>query len=255
MSKKQRQHEHEEHIDETWLIPYADLLTLLLALFIVLFASSQIDAKKFEEIKVSFNAALSGGVSFFENNSPVPANTEVGIDDRGESNNETVTDAESKERLQQETEQLLELKRKIDQYIEDNNLTTQLETQLDNQALKITISDNTLFDSGSAQLKPESRELAGAISELLEQYPNYEVVVSGHTDNVPINTAQFPSNFHLSTERALTFMAVLLNNPDVGEHRFSSVGYGEYRPVVANATPEGRAENRRVEVSIVRNVQ
>ncbi|HZG78353.1 MAG TPA: OmpA family protein, partial [Paenibacillus sp.] len=106
-----------------------------------------------------------------------------------------------------------------------------------------------------AQLKPESRELAVTISELLEQYPNYEVVVSGHTDNVPIKTSQFPSNFHLSAERALSFMAVLLENPGVGQERFSSVGYSEYKPVASNDTAEGRAQNRRVEVSIVRNVQ
>ena len=256
MSKKQRKHDHEEHIDESWLIPYADLLTLLLALFIVLFASSQIDQKKFEQIKMSFQAALSGGPSFMENVSPVPSRENVGVSNKGTEEQEKKSESELEEQLRQkETEQLLELKRKIDQYIDENGLTTQLETQLDNQQLKITISDNTLFASGSAQLKPESRALAGTISELLEQYPNYEVVVSGHTDNVPIKTSQFPSNFHLSAERALTFMAVLLENPDVGEERFSSVGYSEYKPVASNDTAAGRAQNRRVEVSIVRNVQ
>ena len=254
MSKKQRKHDHEEHMDESWLIPYADLLTLLLALFIVLFASSQIDQKKFDEIKKSFQAALNGGPSFMENVSPIPSSDGVGVDSKA--NKEEKEQSELEEELRKkETEQLLELKRKIDQYIDENGLTTQLETQLDQQQLKIMISDNTLFPSGSAQLKPESRQLAGAISELLEQYPNYEVVVSGHTDNVPINTSQFPSNFHLSAERALTFMAVLLENKDVGEQRFSSVGYGEYKPVASNDTAAGRAQNRRVEVSIVRNVQ
>ena len=255
MSKKQRKHEHEEHLDESWLIPYADLLTLLLALFIVLFASSQIDQKKFEQIKMSFQAALSGGPSFMDNMSPIPSSDSVGVDNEAKEEEEKKDESELEEQMRQETEQLMELKRKIDQYIDENGLTTQLETQLDNQQLKITISDNTLFASGSAQLKPESRELAVTISELLEQYPNYEVVVSGHTDNVPIKTSQFPSNFHLSAERALSFMAVLLENPGVGQERFSSVGYSEYKPVASNDTAEGRAQNRRVEVSIVRNVQ
>ncbi|HZG58593.1 flagellar motor protein MotB [Paenibacillus sp.] len=254
MSKKQRKHDHEEHIDESWLIPYADLLTLLLALFIVLFASSQIDQKKFEQIKMSFQAALAGGPSFMENVSPVPSNDSVGVDNKGKEEQDEQSQQEL-EQQQRETEQLMELKRKIDRFIEENGLTTQLETKLDNQQLKITISDNTLFASGSAQLKPESRALAATISQLLEQYRDYEVVVAGHTDNVPINTSQFPSNFHLSAERALSFMAVLLENPNVGEERFSSVGYGEHKPVATNDTAEGRAENRRVEVSIVRNIQ
>jgi len=254
VSKKQRKHDHEEHIDESWLIPYADLLTLLLALFIVLFASSQIDQKKFEQIKMSFQAALAGGPSFMENVSPVPSNDSVGVDNKGKEEQDEQNQQEL-EQQQRETEQLMELKRKIDRFIEENGLTTQLETKLDNQQLKITISDNTLFASGSAQLKPESRALAATISQLLEQYQDYEVVVAGHTDNVPINTSQFPSNFHLSAERALSFMAVLLENPNVGEERFSSVGYGEHKPVATNDTAEGRAENRRVEVSIVRNIQ
>lgn len=254
MSKKSHKHDHEEHIDESWLIPYADLLTLLLALFIVLFASSQIDQKKFDQIKMSFHAALAGGPSFMDNVVPVPSRDGVGVDNKGKKDNDSSADLEEQLR-QQETEQLLELKRKIDLFIEDKGLTSQLETKLDNQQLKITISDNTLFASGSAQLKPESRELAATLSEMLEQYPNYEVIVSGHTDNVPIQTSRFPSNFHLSTERALNFMAVLLENEDVVESRFSSVGYGEYKPADTNDTPEGRAANRRVEVSIVRNIQ
>ncbi|WP_233531644.1 OmpA family protein [Paenibacillus alkalitolerans] len=241
-------------MDETWLIPYADLLTLLLALFIVLFASSQIDQKKFEEIRKSFMSALSGGKSFFDNASPVPSDINVGIDTKDKSESD-IEQAELEKQRTKETQELLELKKKIDQFIDDNGLTNQLETRLDNQQLKITISDNTLFASGSAALKPESRELAVSISKLLEQYTNYEVVVAGHTDNVPINTSQFPSNFHLSTERALNLLAVILENKNVGPERFSSVGYGEYKPVATNDTAEGRSKNRRVEVSIVRNIK
>lgn len=253
MSKKHKQHDHEEHMDESWLIPYADLLTLLLALFIVLFASSQIDQKKFEEIKKSFVAALSGGKSFFENSSPVPSDVNVGIDSKDKDKEKNQSD-EDKQRSK-ETQELLELKKKIDRFIAESGLTAQLETRLDNEQLKITISDNALFPSGSATLKPESRKLAVSISKLLEQYKNYEVVVAGHTDNVPINTAQFPSNFHLSTERALNLLAVILENKNVGPERFSNVGYGEYQPVASNETADGRAENRRVEVSIVRNIK
>ena len=252
MNKKRRRHDDDEHMDESWLIPYADILTLLLALFIVLFSSSQIDQKKFDEIKQSFNAALNGGPSFFQNISPVPNTNPVSMVKNQDSANANIG---KERRRREEEEDLQELQRKINQYIEENNLTTQLETHLDSEQLRITIRDHALFNSGSAQLRPESRDLAGAISDLLAQYPEYEVIVAGHTDNVPIRNSQFPSNFHLSTERALNFMAVLLENPDVHADRFSSAGYGEYKPIADNNTPEGREQNRRVEVSIVRTIQ
>lgn len=259
MNKERRKHDSEHKADETWLIPYADLLTLLLAVFIVLFASSQIDQKKFDEIRRSFQAAFSGGTSFMENVTPIPSGDQIGVSTSGTETRRRVsdatTDAQKEQLIRQETAQLMELKEQIDEYIQKNGLTTQLETHLDERQLRITISDNALFDSGSAQLKPESRELAGALAELLMNYPDYEVIVAGHTDNVPIHTSQFPSNFHLSAQRALSFMAVLLENEDVHAERFSSVGYGEYKPVATNDTPEGRAQNRRVEVSIVRTIQ
>ena len=259
MNKKQRRREPEPHPNESWLIPYADLLTLLLALFIVLFSSSQIDQKKFDLPRKSFQAAFSGGPSFMENLTPLPSQSEIGITTSGTESyrkrGNNLTESEKEQLIQQETAQLMELKEQIDGYIKENGLTTQLATHLDERQLRITISDNALFDSGSAQLKPESRALAAALSELLMDYPDYEVIVAGHTDNVPINTPQFPSNFHLSAQRALSFMSVILENKDVHAERFSSIGYGEYKPVADNSTAEGRAKNRRVEVSIVRTIQ
>jgi len=261
---RKRQYKPDSDIqpNETWLIPYADLLTLLLALFVVLFASSQIDQKKFEEIRKSFQAAFTGGVSFMENVTPIPSGNEIGVAVYGSEVRRRVSDSppdvtksETEQLIRQETEQLLELKEQIDAYIRENGLTTELETYLDERQLRITISDHALFDSGSAQLKPESRALAEALAGMLVDYPDYEVVVAGHTDNVPIRTAQYPSNFHLSAARALSFMSVLLENEKVNPERFYSVGYGEYRPVADNGTPEGRAKNRRVEVSIVRTIQ
>lgn len=268
MGKKHKGHDHEEHMDESWLIPYADLLTLLLALFIVLFASSQVDQNKFQDIKMSFRSALEGGPSFFDNMNPMSSESAVNesvrsqkttgpdgenLDEKGQTE-EAHLKAEALKK-QEETMQLTALKQKLDAYIRENGLNAQLETVLDEQQLRITISDNTLFASGSAVLKKDSLKIAATISTMLEQYPSFEVVVSGHTDDQPIKTAQFASNFHLSTARALNFMTVILQNPNVSPQRFWSAGYGEYRPVTTNTTVEGRAINRRVEVSILRNVK
>ncbi|HEY0826543.1 MAG TPA: flagellar motor protein MotB [Bacilli bacterium] len=257
MSKKHKAPGHDvDHIDETWLIPYADLLTLLLALFIVLFASSSIDAKKYDQIMVSFNEVLSGGSGVLENNTPVGESPPM------PKPKDSPTDEEKKEiekqqelELQKETIDLEKLKKKLDDYIKENNLTSQLETTLNTQQLTITIRDNALFASGSATLKQEARVLGTAISKMLQQYPQYEIEVAGHTDDRPINTFEFDSNWDLSAERASNFMDVLLLNEEIVPRRFRAVAYGEYRPLKTNRTEAGRSENRRVEVSIFRNFQ
>lgn len=261
MNKKRKQH-HEEHIDETWLIPYADLLTLLLALFIILFASSEMDSKKYDSIMRSLNSAFTGSVSFFEQPVVVPAVGNPASDIKKQDDiakNEQTAQAnieqQQQELIRKETAELQQLKEKIDRYIEENQLTTQLETKLTHDMLMITIRDNALFASGSATVTPDAQKLAVSISDLLTQYPQYQVEVAGHTDNVPIRNAEFETNWDLSAKRALNFMKILLQNNQIAGERFRAIGYGEYRPIDTNNTAEGRSKNRRVEVSIIRTIK
>lgn len=260
MSKGKKQH-HESHIDETWLIPYADILTLLLALFIVLFASSKIDMKKFEQLVQSFNVALNGGVGVMQNPSvikfdPTLEATTVPPKKDGENANAQEHKSEEQKKLEQafakETQDLQKMKAQLDGYIQHNRLQDKLQTKLSDEGLLITILDNALFDSGSAALKPEARALAAEISNLLVPHPK-QVTVTGHTDNRPIHTAEFPSNWDLSTKRATNFLKVLLENKALQPAKFSATGKGEFHPVADNNTPEGRAKNRRVEVEILRD--
>lgn len=246
MSKKKKHH-HEEHIDETWLIPYADLLTLLLALFIVLFASSQIDQKKFQEIARSLNSALAGGLGVFDFPSPVEQNNPQ-------------TSVPNKERLtknQQQTiveqEGLREIQTKINQYIKKEHLQGELQTTLTEEGLLVTIANDILFDSGSAEVRPQDKSIAQEISRLLVMNPPRNIIVSGHTDNVPIHNSKFASNWELSVMRAVNFMKLLLENKQLDPRLFSAKGYGEFKPIASNATPEGRMKNRRVEILIVPN--
>jgi len=256
MAKRHRQPEHEEHIDETWLIPYADLLTLLLALFIVLFASSSVDSKKFEEMMISFNSVLSGSPGVLDKLSIVPVgseNAKKSVDSK--KNSDATKDQDSlQKKMEKETIELENLKRKIDQYFQENGLDSQLTTELNTFQLAIRISDNALYTPASAVVKPEAKNLALAIAELLVEYPQYQVIVSGHTDDKPINNAQFKDNWDLSVARSLNFMKIMLENKQLEPQRFSSTGYGEYKPVQTNDTVEGRSANRRVEVSIIRNI-
>lgn len=249
---KKKKHE-EQHIDETWLIPYADMLTLLLALFIVLFAASSVDANKFEELAKALNVAFIGGTGVLDQPSPViPQDPSVIV--KPENEDETEDEDVEEEYLLTSEEDLLELeelKKKIDQYITDNNLSLSLQTSLTTEGLLITILDNALFSSGSAQVRPDSIELAMEISHLLITDPPRRISIGGHTDNRPINTPQFRSNWDLSVMRAVNFMKILLDNENLEPNRFSSTGYGEYSPVSSNDSSEGRAKNRRVEVLIL----
>lgn len=253
VSKKNKKHQdHEEHADESWLLPYSDLMTLMLALFIVLYGMSTVDAMKFQEMSEAFKSVLTGGTSVLDQNAMISNNkTSLSEIETPKSTQDGLM-TKKNELKRQEQQNLEALKKQLDSYIKENGLTDDLETKLNQSQLMITISDKALFASGEAVVKPEARQLAKAISNMLQQFPDYEVIVSGHTDNVPISTYEFPSNWDLSSVRALNFMKILLLNTNLDPKKFSAIGYGEYHPVASNDTAAGRAQNRRVEVSIIR---
>ncbi|MBR3745815.1 MAG: OmpA family protein, partial [Selenomonadaceae bacterium] len=154
----------------------------------------------------------------------------------------------------EENRTLEQLQRQLDEYIEQNNLQDQLSTQLEEEGLMIRIKERALFPSGSAELVAESQRIGPIVAGLLAAVPE-RVLISGHTDTDPISTAQFPSNWELSSVRAMTFMKYLLSiNPNLNPARFSAIGYGEYRPIAPNDTAENKQQNRRVEILIARSL-
>ena len=244
MAKKKHAEPHEEEMGEPWLLPYSDLMTLLLALFIALFAMSQTDAKKMQQMAQAFTAAFNmGGPSFFDAMGPSPGRQAEIPSDEDKGNSAYI----------QENQNLEDVQRQMEEYIEANNLQDKLTTELSEDGLMIRIKERALFPSGSAQLVGEAQKIAPVIAGLLATLPE-RVVISGHTDNVPINTAQFPSNWELSSSRALNFMKyIIAQDSRLNPKRFSAVGYSEYRPIAGNDTEAGRQQNRRVEVFIARN--
>lgn len=243
-----KKHHHEEHVDESWLIPYADIMTLLLALFIVLFASSSTDAEKLKQMSEVFREAFVGGEGILEYNSSSPMNDVP--------HTPILSDTEPEELAktkQEEMENLEELQETLDAFIEEEGLSLTLKTQLTESGLLITISDRALFASGSAEVRPDAVALAKQISDLLVTNPSREIVISGHTDNVPINTTMFRSNWELSAIRSINFMSILLENANHKPVQFSATGHGEYRPVDTNESEKGKQNNRRVEVLILPN--
>ncbi|MRH45021.1 flagellar motor protein MotB [Aquibacillus halophilus] len=241
MRKRRRNHKEEEHIDESWLIPYADLLTLLLALFIVLFAMSEIDAVKYQELSRILNSEFGGGNGVLEHNNNI---VELSV--------KTIEENTSTKSIE-ELSQLESLQQQIQTYIKKNDLAKVLGTKLTDEGLLISIENNVFFDPGSAKVKGDGHDIANEVSEFLYTDPPHQIVVSGHTDTIPVNNSEFSSNWDLSVMRAVNFMRLLLGNDKLDPQRFSAKGFGEHKPIAPNDSEKNRAKNRRVEVLILPN--
>jgi chemotaxis protein MotB len=246
MARKKRGKPKSEEAGDAWLLPYSDLMTLLLALFISLFAISQTDQTKAKELAQAFSAAFNmGGPSFFDSMGP----------NAGRRAEMPSTEDHGNAAYLAENAQLEETKKQMDEYIEQNQLDDQISTELTEDGLLIRIKEQALFPSGSADLSAQAQNIGPVIAGLLAKIPE-RVIISGHTDNVPIHNSRYPSNWELSSSRALNFMKYLLSvNSSLAPQRFSAIGYAEYRPIGDNKTEEGRAKNRRVEVLIARSLR
>lgn len=142
---------------------------------------------------------------------------------------------------------------KVKEYLEKNKLTADIaDVTSDKRGVIIELRDNILFDTGKATLKPESKEVLNKINALISTLPN-NIVVEGHTDNIPISNSKYPSNWELSTMRATTVVRYFTEVGGEDPSKISAAGYGEYKPVVENTTDENRAKNRRVNILIVAN--
>ena len=245
MARKAKKKKHDEHVDESWLLPYSDLMTLLLALFIVLFASSSIDQEKLTKMSNVFNDILDGGSGIMDHSSVVeiPDSAHDGVSTKEAA-------------YLQDQRELKEIQEQLDNFIAVNELESTFSTKMTDEGLLITIRDSILFDPGRAEVKQNYISIAAELSKILQLDPNRYIVVTGHTDNIPQNTSEFSSNWELSVMRAVNLMKLIIdNNPELDPKYFSAKGYGEFSPIASNDTAQGRAKNRRVEVLIQQLVQ
>ena len=235
MSKKKVH--HEEHVDETWLIPYADMLTLLLALFIVMFAMSQLDKAKLEVMSQQFSAIFSagGGVMSGAGDTVMPIQ---------------VPDMPADYKAI-EADKMNELRNSLDEEIKRDGYGDKVKVTLNRDGLEVSIQDVILFKSGDANVIENVSPLLSKISSMLYDLDN-DIKIVGHTDNVPIRSGKFRSNWDLSAMRAINVMNFMVEKGDLKPERFSIQAYAEYMPKYDNSTEEGRAKNRRVEIFIVR---
>jgi chemotaxis protein MotB len=212
-----------------WLLTYADMITLMLALFIILFAMSTISRVKVQE----FAKLVSAG---FDNTWSVnqPPN--------GGTNGEQSFNASAN---------IPAIQQELEKYVQSHKLQNQVQVRMDRRGLVITLlSDRSFYDSGSAELRPETLPILDAIYGFLKKDQNL-IRVEGNTDNVPIHTAQYPTNWELSAARAVGVARYLVEHDGLDPERVSAAGYGEYRPRKPNDTDADRQANRRVDIVLL----
>ena len=256
----EREHENEER----WLLTYADMITLLMTLFMVLFAISSVNTSKFEQLSKSLAEAISGkivsgGPNIQESGAtesteqstpepPIPAIQPV-IKVESSTSGRAVGKQTAADR---EEEDFRRLKRQIDQYAQDHGLESSLQTTIARRGLVIRLlTDRVLFASGSARLEHASAGLLTALSRLLVTEVRHPIVVEGHTDSRPITSAQFPTNWELSTARATQVVRYFIRHR-VAASRLQAAGVAAQRPIASNSSEGGRSRNRRVEIVLVR---
>ena len=279
--------EHEN--EERWLLTYADMLTLLFALFMVLFSISSVNISKYQVLQQSLKSAFSGSIlpggrailsSGSESTSAhtpataevpsivplVPTPTSRSSSSTGSASSTSsssqaakpLTSAELQAALNSmsasvsEQDTFVALKAKMDAYAKAHGFGDKVQTIIERRGLVVRVlTDNLLFASGSATLQSGADQLLDEVAQLLNLDPSHPITVEGHTDNQPIATAQFPSNWELSTTRATNVVRFLISRGVIAS-RLGAVGYADLHPIASNATAAGRAKNRRVEIVLMR---
>jgi chemotaxis protein MotB len=271
---------HSEESEERWLLTYADMITLLMALFMVLFSISSVNISKYQTLQKSLKAAFSGNIlpggkaisqqGSTANASQVPATFELQaiepVQTQGSSplqnstahSSQTATATATPTALaqqgaaQRETNEFAQIKHELDTYAKSHGFSSSVKTTIEKRGLVIRVlTDDLLFASGQATLSSQANALLSEIGQLLNIDETHPISVEGNTDDVPIHSSLYPSNWQLSTARASSVVEFLIGH-GIAASRLTASGNADQKPVASEATEAGRARNRRVEIVLRR---
>lgn len=257
-----RRQKHEEHENlERWLVSYADFITLLFAFFVVMYSISQVNQAKYRVLSDSLVNAFKNAPTSV---TPVSSKMQIDATGKGQASSaqavalkQTViirkNDPAQEARQKQQAERMKGIAKDILKVVEALMKDGQVKVSQSAHGIAIEINASLLFASGQASLEASSIKALKAVGKVLAEVPN-DIQVEGFTDNTPINTLAFPSNWELSSARASSVVRLFAES-GVPPERLVVVGYGEFRPVDTNSTPDGRARNRRVTVMILSDQQ
>lgn len=255
MSRKKKAEGHVNH--ERWLISYADFITLLFALFVVLFASSQVDKRKTIAVAQSIQIAFQqlGVFPSGKGNEAMERIKLLANVNPPASQNGAIPPGEKSPNIlsgpQYMKGEFAGIKRALQRVLAPEIHYHAVNLMITREGLIISLQEVGFFDSGSAVLKPDATPALSKIASILSQTPQ-NIRVEGHTDNVPIHNSKFASNWELSTARATEVLNLLITRFGIAPQRLSAAGYAKFHPVASNKTIQGRARNRRVDIVVLR---
>lgn len=224
-----------------WMVTYSDMVTLLLAFFILLYSVSVIDIERFNRILASIQLSFLGHTGILDS----PPSPEKPFDQDIVIENSPIADDVPDERMR-EVEQVLH---QVREFLAASGMQGTVEVKLENRGIVMELPDYIFFERSSAELRPEARQFLDSLSELLKTLEN-RIIIEGHTCNLPINLPLYPSNWELSVARSVRVTRYLVEVRNLDPARFTATGYGEYQPLQPNETAGGRAANRRVTIVI-----
>ncbi|MGO0881339.1 flagellar motor protein MotB [Clostridioides difficile] len=227
--------DEKEENNERWLLTYSDLITLLMIFFVIMYSMSNVDAEKYKQLSQSLNSAFGG--------SP-------GVIEGGQSKMEPVVDPNNNNLDSLQNPEVKEVAENIQNYLNESGLSNSVSLKAQDRGLVISLKDTILFDTGKAVIINDSRDKIIKIGKMLNEMNSY-IRVEGHTDNLSIKNSEFKSNWDLSVMRATNVVQLLIDSAGIAPNKLSAVGYGEFRPIADNSSPEGKSKNRRVDIVLV----
>lgn len=255
MSKKRKKADEGEGHGagrERWLVSYADTITLLFCLFLVLYAMSKVNEQRFQQLSRSLSKALEHNI---EDPTPEPQPSSSLSPSPSESPQVNSAAEDNKRRevdRKKEDEVLKEISHRLGDILTANGWRQSIHVHLEEAGLVVTLlTDGLMFDTGEAEVRPAGIPLILGIASAVRPFPNL-IRVEGHTDNVPLSGGPYKTNWGLSTMRATNVAEVLIRGGKLEPRRISVLGYGETRPKAANDSPSNRQINRRVEILILK---
>ncbi len=252
--KERRRRSFAQISHERWLVSYADFVTLLFAFFVVLYASAQVDKQRAMRLSDAIRSAFQQ-LGVFDKDDRRPGRGDLNI-----ALPSSVNAAQDLSRLapsqweqpgaSARPEDINVVRRELERALADEIQRNEVALHMEPDGLVVSLREMGFFDSGSATIKPGAEAAFGRVAAILKEH-SFAVRIEGHTDNVPIHTAQYASNWELSTARATGLVKVLVEPYGIPSERLSAAGYAEFHPVASNETAKGRQLNRRVDVVIL----
>jgi chemotaxis protein MotB len=249
---RRKKHPDKAPNHERWLVSYGDFITLMFAVFVTLYAMSQTDKNKVEALVASLRESfgyVKTGASSEQMNIVESTDLRTIPTVRPEILTPGLRNTPNAS-LHAEDKEFREIKAAIETHLVKKGAQDKVNVDITQRGLVVSLKEAGFFDSGSAVVKPSSYPLLAMVAESISRYYN-PIRVEGNTDNVPISSRLFPSNWELSTGRATNIVHYLINAHQFNPARVSAVGYGEYRPMADNSTPAGRSKNRRVDIVLL----